>query len=124
MRSYFFEILGKLPNWHEVTWRKDSCLNDGIKFGSDLSGGFFDAGDYMKFTFPLSFTMNVLSWSLEGIYLLQTGPLPNHRIVNGTNRTLIVQIHDPFTRLSTRLASEKQIVMKKQKIFWTGEWII
>ena len=124
MRSYFFEILGKLPNWHEVTWRKDSCLNDGIKFGSDLSGGFFDAGDYMKFTFPLSFTMNVLSWSLEGIYFLLTGPLPNHRIVNGTNRKLTVQIHDPFTRLSTRLASEKQIVMKKQKIFWTGEWII
>ena len=107
-----------------MTWRKDSCLNDGIKFDSDLSGGFFDAGDYMKFTFPLSFTMNVLSWSLEGIYLLLTGPLPNHCIVNGTNPTLIVQIHDPFTRLSTRLASEKQILMKKQKIFWTGEWII
>ena len=43
-------------------------MNDGVEFGSDLSGGFFDAGDYMKFTFPLSFTMNVLSWSLEGIY--------------------------------------------------------
>ena len=62
-------ISGKLPDWHEVKWRKDSCLNDGIQFGSDLSGGFFDAGDYMKFTFPLAFTMNVLSWSLEGTHI-------------------------------------------------------
>ena len=58
-------FLGKLPGWHEVKWRKDSCLEDGKDFGIDLSGGFFDAGDYMKFTFPLAFTMNVLSWSLE-----------------------------------------------------------
>ena len=36
-----------------------------MDFRIDLSGGFFDAGDYMKFTFPLAFTMNVLSWSLE-----------------------------------------------------------
>ena len=59
------KFLGKLPDWHEVKWRKDSCLEDGMDFGVDLSGGFFDAGDYMKFTFPLAFTMNVLSWSLE-----------------------------------------------------------
>lgn len=32
--------------------------------GVDLSGGFFDAGDHLKFSFPMSFSMNTLAWGM------------------------------------------------------------
>lgn len=46
----------------------DSCLTDG-KFDSsgitnDLLGGYYDAGDAIKFHFPASFNMTMLSWSV------------------------------------------------------------
>ena len=28
----------------------------------NLSGGFYDAGDHVKFNFPLSFALTVLNW--------------------------------------------------------------
>ena len=30
----------------------------------DLSRGYFDAGDHLKFTLPMAFSMTLLSWSL------------------------------------------------------------
>ena len=30
--------------------------------GEDLSGGYFDAGDFMKFSFPKAWAMTVLAW--------------------------------------------------------------
>ncbi|XP_049795739.1 uncharacterized protein LOC126210530 [Schistocerca nitens] len=45
-----------------VSWRKDSCLTDQGWNGEDLTQGYFDAGDYVKFTFPLSFALTMLSW--------------------------------------------------------------
>ncbi|KAG9325409.1 hypothetical protein KVV02_002645 [Mortierella alpina] len=48
---------GKLPPDQRVKWRNDSALLDGQDAGQDLSGGYFDAGNYMKFTFPLSFVL-------------------------------------------------------------------
>ncbi|ESR44586.1 hypothetical protein CICLE_v10003884mg, partial [Citrus x clementina] len=46
----------------------DSCLTDG-KFDSsgitnDLLGGYYDAGDAIKFHFPASFNVTMLSWSV------------------------------------------------------------
>ncbi|CAO3571683.1 unnamed protein product [Mortierella alpina] len=48
---------GKLPPDQRVKWRNDSALSDGKDAGQDLSGGYFDAGNYMKFTHPLSFVL-------------------------------------------------------------------
>ncbi|KAF9132992.1 hypothetical protein BGW39_010885 [Mortierella sp. 14UC] len=53
---------GKLPADQRVTWRNDSALNDGRDAGVDLSGGYYDAGDYIKFIFPLTFTMTEICW--------------------------------------------------------------
>lgn len=30
----------------------------------DLSGGYYDAGDNMKFNFPMAFTTTMLAWSV------------------------------------------------------------
>lgn len=59
---------GKLPKHNNVSWRGNSCTHDGKSDSSslfkDLSGGFYDAGDAIKFNFPASFSMTMLSWSV------------------------------------------------------------
>uniref|UniRef100_A0A2N9F1G4 Endoglucanase n=1 Tax=Fagus sylvatica TaxID=28930 RepID=A0A2N9F1G4_FAGSY len=54
---------GKLPSNQRVQWRGDSALTDGSDAGVDLAGGYYDAGDNVKFGFPLAFTITMLSWS-------------------------------------------------------------
>lgn len=39
-------------------------MNDGKDAGLDLSKGMYDAGDHMKFGFPMAFTATVLAWSI------------------------------------------------------------
>lgn len=46
-----------------ITWRNDSGLQDGLDNGIDLTGGYYDAGDYLKFTFPLSSALTQLAWA-------------------------------------------------------------
>ncbi|GAB2284005.1 hypothetical protein Dimus_018488 [Dionaea muscipula] len=59
---------GKLPKHNNVSWRGNSCLNDGKSESStifkDLRGGYYDAGDAIKFHFPKAFTITMLSWSV------------------------------------------------------------
>ncbi|KAL8141473.1 hypothetical protein V2J09_014505 [Rumex salicifolius] len=55
---------GKLPPNQRLTWRKDSALHDGSTHKVDLVGGYYDAGDNVKFNFPMAFTATVLAWSV------------------------------------------------------------
>lgn len=55
---------GKLPPDQRVKWRGDSALHDGATVGLDLTGGYYDAGDNIKFGFPMAFTTTLLSWSV------------------------------------------------------------
>nr|BAA31326.1 salivary cellulase [Reticulitermes speratus] len=55
---------GKLPSDQKVTWRKDSALNDKGQKGEDLTGGYYDAGDFVKFGFPMAYTVTVLAWGV------------------------------------------------------------
>ncbi|KAF9451625.1 glycoside hydrolase family 9 protein [Macrolepiota fuliginosa MF-IS2] len=61
---YFYEAQrsGNLPTSNRVPWRNSSALDDGKDAGVDLSGGYYDAGDYIKATFPLSFTLMSICW--------------------------------------------------------------
>ncbi|KAJ8435551.1 hypothetical protein Cgig2_015406 [Carnegiea gigantea] len=61
----FFEAQrsGKLPSTQRVHWRGDSCLNDGFSQQVDLVGGYYDAGDHVKFGLPMAFSVTLLSWA-------------------------------------------------------------
>ncbi|KAL2503994.1 Endoglucanase 2 [Abeliophyllum distichum] len=61
----FFDVQksGKLVD-NKISWRGDSALKDGRQEKLDLSKGMYDAGDHMKFGFPLAYTATVLSWSI------------------------------------------------------------
>ncbi|KAH1107331.1 hypothetical protein J1N35_011099 [Gossypium stocksii] len=62
----FFEAQrsGYLPHNQRVTWRANSGLNDGKASGVDLVGGYYDAGDNVKFGLPMAFTITMMSWSI------------------------------------------------------------
>ncbi|KAK7283161.1 hypothetical protein RIF29_12505 [Crotalaria pallida] len=54
---------GKLPANNRVPWRGDSALDDGKLANVDLSGGYYDAGDNVKYGLPMAFTVTTLAWS-------------------------------------------------------------
>jgi len=62
----FYEIQrsGDLPEKVRCNWRGDSCLSDGSDVGLDLTGGWFDAGDHVKFNLPMAYTSAMLAWSV------------------------------------------------------------
>ncbi|KAL6001398.1 Esterase/lipase/thioesterase [Asimina triloba] len=99
---------GKLPPDQRVKWRRDSALRDGAREGVDLTGGYYDAGDNVKFGFPMAFTTTLLAWSVIDFgrnmgpelknavravrwatdYLLKATAVPN---------TVYVQVGDAFS---------------------------
>ncbi|KAJ6927305.1 endoglucanase 24-like [Populus alba x Populus x berolinensis] len=56
---------GYLPQDQRVTWRANSGLSDGWTYNTDLTGGYYDAGDNVKFGFPMAFTTTMLAWSVN-----------------------------------------------------------
>lgn len=53
---------GELPEWNRVSWRDNSAVNDGADVNHDLTGGWYDAGDHVKFGFPMAFSVTALAW--------------------------------------------------------------
>jgi len=53
---------GDLGPDNRLEWRQDSTVNDGSTVGRDLEGGYFDAGDHVKFGQPMAASMNMLAW--------------------------------------------------------------
>ncbi|HET6531082.1 MAG TPA: glycoside hydrolase family 9 protein, partial [Actinoplanes sp.] len=59
---YEAQVAGRKPAWNRVSWRGDSAMRDGSDVGLDLTGGWFDAGDHVKFGLPMAFTTTMLAW--------------------------------------------------------------
>ncbi|XP_044972273.1 endoglucanase 2-like [Hordeum vulgare subsp. vulgare] len=55
---------GVLPASQRVSWRSNSGLLDGKANGVDLTGGYYDAGDNVKFGLPMAFTVTMMAWSV------------------------------------------------------------
>ncbi|XP_074587949.1 endoglucanase 6-like isoform X3 [Curcuma longa] len=62
----FFEAQrsGYLPADQRVDWRGNSGLHDGMADGVDLVGGYYDAGDNVKFGLPMAFTVTMMAWGV------------------------------------------------------------
>lgn len=55
---------GFLPQDQRMFWKGNSGLGDGWMVNTDLTGGYYDAGDNIKFGFPMAFTTTMLAWSV------------------------------------------------------------
>merc|ERR1711970_289984 len=64
LKFYEAQRSGELPADNRISWRGDSALNDGQSEGHDLSGGYYDAGDFVKFGFPMASSMTMLAWGI------------------------------------------------------------
>ncbi len=62
----FYELQrsGPLPEQTRCNWRGDSGLEDGADNGLDLTGGWYDAGDNVKFNLPMAYSAAMLGWSV------------------------------------------------------------
>ena len=62
----FYELQrsGALPEETRCNWRGDSGLTDGSDNGIDLTGGWYDAGDHVKFNLPMAYSAAMLGWSV------------------------------------------------------------
>ncbi|MBA0550432.1 hypothetical protein Golob_021380 [Gossypium lobatum] len=58
-----FVAAGRLVD-NKISWRGDSALTDGSEAKLDLSKGMYDAGDHVKFGFPMAFIATVLLWAI------------------------------------------------------------
>jgi len=61
---FFYEAQrsGDLPANNRVNWRGDSGMQDGGTI--DLTGGWYDAGDHVKFGLPMAASATMLAWGL------------------------------------------------------------
>ncbi len=53
---------GVLPSSNRISWRGNSAVKDRGENGEDLVGGWYDAGDHVKFGFPMTFSTTLLTW--------------------------------------------------------------
>ncbi|KAI3451457.1 hypothetical protein Pfo_008122 [Paulownia fortunei] len=105
----FFDVQksGKLVN-NRITWRGDSALGDGREENLDLTKGLYDAGDLVKFGFPMAFTATILSWAIleYGDHMKQLKELENAQdslkwitdyLINAhpSANVLYIQVGDP-----------------------------
>jgi aryl-phospho-beta-D-glucosidase BglC (GH1 family) len=51
-------------NDNKVDWRGNSGMQDGSDVGLDLTGGYYDAGDNVKFGLPMTYSMSMLAWGV------------------------------------------------------------
>lgn len=57
---FFYEAqqAGPLPSWNRVEWKTDSSMQDPVL------GGWYDAGDHVKFNLPMAYSASMLAWGL------------------------------------------------------------
>eukprot|EP00879_Flechtneria_rotunda_P008972 GHRR01009394.1.p1 GENE.GHRR01009394.1~~GHRR01009394.1.p1 ORF type:complete len:572 (+),score=160.50 GHRR01009394.1:1204-2919(+) len=64
MLFYEAQRSGKLPANNRIKWRGDSGLDQKAPDGRDITGGWYDAGDNVKFNLPMAWSAGVLAWSM------------------------------------------------------------
>ncbi|GAQ78831.1 endo-1,4-beta-glucanase [Klebsormidium nitens] len=96
---------GALPSSNRVSWRGDSGLLDGQLAGVDLTGGYYDAGDNVKFGFPMAFTVTMLSWSVVEYGNSMGGELGNARAAIRWGSDYILKAFQPPSTLYAQVGN-------------------
>jgi hypothetical protein len=63
-KFYEAQRSGDLPSTNRISWRADAGLDHKAADGRDVTGGWYDAGDNVKFNLPMAWSAGVLAWSL------------------------------------------------------------
>ncbi|GAB1520078.1 hypothetical protein RhiTH_003151 [Rhizoctonia solani] len=61
---YHSQRSGRLGPNRRLAWRGDSCLNCIGTYGEDLTGGYYEAANTMKWGLPLAWTVTQLAWNV------------------------------------------------------------
>uniref|UniRef100_A0A0E0EL86 Endoglucanase n=1 Tax=Oryza meridionalis TaxID=40149 RepID=A0A0E0EL86_9ORYZ len=96
---------GRLPANQRATWRGDSALTDGREENVNLTGGYYDAGDNVKFGYPMAFTVTLLGWSAVeyGAAVAAAGELGNLRAAIRWGADFLLRAHSSPTTLYTQV---------------------
>ncbi|EAZ42601.1 hypothetical protein OsJ_27165 [Oryza sativa Japonica Group] len=96
---------GRLPANQRATWRGDSALTDGREENVNLTGGYYDAGDNVKFGYPMAFTVTLLGWSAVeyGAAVAAAGELGNLRAAIRWGADFLLRAHASPTTLYTQV---------------------
>lgn len=89
MSLYFYECqqAGDLPEWNRVEWRADATTID------EIDGGWYDAGDHVKFNLPMAYSASMLAW---GLYQYPDGLEKSGEMQNYVNN--LAYVMDYFVR--------------------------
>ena len=63
IKFYYAQRSGIIKD-KKIPWRGSSALEDKGDNEESLVGGFYDAGDHLKLTFPMAYSMTVLAWGI------------------------------------------------------------
>ncbi|KAG8087207.1 hypothetical protein GUJ93_ZPchr0010g8330 [Zizania palustris] len=96
---------GRLPANQRATWREDSALTDGREENVNLTGGYYDAGDNVKFGYPMAFTVTLLGWSAVEYRdaVAAVGQLSNLREAIRWGADFLLRAHTSPTTLYTQI---------------------
>ncbi len=89
MSLFFYECqqAGNLPEWNRVEWKGDSNVID------EIDGGWYDAGDHVKFNLPMAYSASMLAW---GLYQYPDGVEKSGEMQNYVNN--LEYVMDYFVR--------------------------
>jgi len=62
---YHLQRSGEIkPSQRRAAWRDTSCMDCIGNFGEDLTGGYYEAGNYLKITSHMAVSLSQIGWSL------------------------------------------------------------
>ncbi|MBP0972481.1 MAG: glycoside hydrolase family 9 protein [Oscillospiraceae bacterium] len=111
MSLFFYECqqAGHLPEWNRVEWKADSNTVD------EIDGGWYDAGDHVKFNLPMAYSASMLAW---GLYQYPDGVEQSGEMTNYVNN--LEYVMDYFVRCDKGTSVVYQVGNGTKDHTWWG----